>query len=585
MSLVELRMGNMTKEKPVYEVLARKYRPRQFSDVVGQQHVTKTLANAITANRIAHAYLLVGPRGIGKTSIARIFSKALNCQKGPTSEPCDQCDSCLEIAAGRSLDVLEIDGASNNGVEQIRELRDNVQYAAARGPFKVYIIDEVHMLSISAFNALLKTLEEPPQHVKFIFATTEPQKVPATIASRCQRFDLRRITANDIIGQLKKIAVLENISVDDEALFAIARGAEGGMRDAESTFDQLISFCGRTIAESDVLSVFGLVSRQSLESLAFAILTGDITGLLTSLSELDRNGKDLQRVVLELLEHFRNVLVVQQGAGAAGALDLPDRQMETLRNHAGQLDSSQLLRIVELLIETESRLRLTVSRRTLLESSLIRCARTATTVSIESVIRQLAVLKRSLGVPDTNPEVSQPVHRNPPGYPPAENPPDRVMESPRFPREEESGDEPDVPSLADPVEASIAETDLERLDATWPELVSEIGRVLPRLAAMLRGSRVGRVGVGSVEIGIDSTRAGDPGFLSDPRNRLVIEQAIQRRFGVALSAQMIPLPSTPRSETNPVQKPETTSASDFLSKDPSTLRWIQKFNGTIKKDT
>ena len=251
-----------------YEVLARKWRPQQFDDVVGQDHVTQTLKNAITSERIAHAYLFVGPRGIGKTSVARIFAKALNCEEGPTETPCDKCDSCREIATGTNLDVIEIDGASNNSVDQIRDLRETVKYAPNHGTFKVYIIDEVHMLSNAAFNALLKTLEEPPPHVKFIFATTEPEKILATIVSRCQRFDLRRIPVGLIIDRLKGIAEAEGITIDDDALLAVARGAEGGMRDAQSALDQLISFCGKSIKEENVLSVFGLVAREKLEGLA-----------------------------------------------------------------------------------------------------------------------------------------------------------------------------------------------------------------------------------------------------------------------------------------------------------------------------
>ncbi len=274
-----------------YQVLARKWRPQQFDDVVGQEHVTTTLKNAIAQNRLAHAYLFVGPRGIGKTSIARIFAKALNCVKGPTATPCDECDSCREITEGRSLDVLEIDGASNNGVEQVRELRDTVRYAPARGKFKIYIIDEVHMLTTQAFNALLKTLEEPPAHVKFIFATTEPQKVLPTILSRCQRFDLRRIPASLIVKHLKEIAKKEKVAIDDEALAAIARGAEGGLRDAESTLDQLIAFCGNKIAEADVLSVFGLVAHDRIAALTDAVLDGQTTKSLQVLKELDDAGQ------------------------------------------------------------------------------------------------------------------------------------------------------------------------------------------------------------------------------------------------------------------------------------------------------
>ena len=240
-----------------YQVIARKYRPQRFSDVVGQEHVTQTLGHAIEAKRIAHAYIFCGPRGTGKTTIARIFAKCLNCTDGPRVDFDDTDPRCREIAEGRSLDVLEIDGASNNGVEQVRELRETCQYAPASSRFKIYIIDEVHMLSTAAFNALLKTLEEPPEHVKFMFATTDPEKVLPTILSRCQRFDLRRIPAALIAKHLSFIATQEKVTIDPAAVYAIARGAEGALRDAESTLDQLISFCGEKIEEADVLSMFG----------------------------------------------------------------------------------------------------------------------------------------------------------------------------------------------------------------------------------------------------------------------------------------------------------------------------------------
>src|ERR1700735_3965219 len=255
-----------------YQVIARKYRPQRFADVVGQEHVTDTLSNAIAQNRIAHAYLFVGPRGTGKTTIARIFAKCLNCTGGPKVDFPDDDPKANEITEGRSMDVLEIDGASNRGIEEVRELRETVKYSPASSKFKIYIIDEVHMLTKEAFNALLKTLEEPPAHVKFMFATTEPEKVLPTILSRCQRFDLRRIPTALIVNHLRDIARLEKVEIDDAALQAIARGADGGMRDAESTLDQLISFCGDRIAESDVLSMFGLAAQSQILGLSKAIL-------------------------------------------------------------------------------------------------------------------------------------------------------------------------------------------------------------------------------------------------------------------------------------------------------------------------
>src|SRR3982750_3999747 len=252
----------------MYQVIARKYRPQKFKDVVGQEHVTDTLSRAIEQNRIAHAYLFAGPRGTGKTTIARIFAKCLNCTGGPKVNFDDNDPRCQEITEGRSLDVLEIDGASNRGIDEVRELRETVKYVPASSKFKIYIIDEVHMLTKEAFNALLKTLEEPPEHGKLMFATTEPEKVLPTILSRCQRFDLRRIPAALIVKHLSEIAGKERVEIDEPALYAIARGAEGGMRDAESTLDQLISFCGDKIEEGDVLSMFGLTAQKQLLELA-----------------------------------------------------------------------------------------------------------------------------------------------------------------------------------------------------------------------------------------------------------------------------------------------------------------------------
>jgi DNA polymerase-3 subunit gamma/tau len=372
-----------------YQVLARKWRPRQFGDVIGQEHVTRTLEHAIASHRVAHAYLFVGPRGIGKTTLSRLFAKALNCERGPTAKPCDECDLCREIMSGNSLDVLEIDAASNTGVDNIRDLRDAVQFAPARAHFKIFIIDEVHMLSISAFNALLKTLEEPPPHVKFIFATTEADKLPATIISRCQRFDLRRIPTAQIVEALQRIAGHEQVRADGDALLAIARGAEGGMRDALSALDQIISFKGAAVTEADVLAVFGLVSRAQLESLAAAILKGDMAAGLRLIDEFDRGGKDLRRLVVELLEHFRNLLVRQQLGADTAALDVTPDQLEALESQAGLADSARVLRVTELLADLEGRMRQALSRRTLLEIVLVRCCRATQAATLDQVVRQL----------------------------------------------------------------------------------------------------------------------------------------------------------------------------------------------------
>jgi len=376
-----------------YEVLARKWRPKGFDDVVGQEHVTRTLKNAIKTGRVAHAYLFVGPRGIGKTSLARIFAKALDCEKGPTTAPCSACSMCREIAAGNALDVLEIDGASNNGVDQVRDLRDQVQFAPTHGTFKIIIIDEVHMLSTAAFNALLKTLEEPPPHVKFIFATTEGDKVLPTIISRCQRFDLRRIQTPLIVERLRHICTAEHITIDDDALLAVARGAEGGMRDALSALDQLISFKGDALTEEDVLAVFGLVSRRSLEGLASAVLKGDMPEILRLVAMFDSAGKDMRRLTVELMESFRNLLIYQYVGEAMSTLDATPEQVRTLAEQASLADASRVQQIADQLAEMEGRLRFALSVRTLIEMTLIRCARIANAVSLEEVLRRLNALR------------------------------------------------------------------------------------------------------------------------------------------------------------------------------------------------
>src|SRR6185437_16200530 len=309
-----------------YEVFARKYRPQTFDDLVGQTHVSRTLKNAVAQNRLAHAYLFVGPRGVGKTSTARILAKSLNCIKGPTITPCGVCDNCREIAGGNSLDVIEIDGASNNSVEDVRQLRENVRYAPAKGRYKIYLIDEVHMLSSAAFNALLKTLEEPPDHVKFIFATTEPQKVLATILSRCQRFDLHRIPANLIAQHLQFIAKKEKITLEPAAAHAIARGAEGGLRDAESMLDQLVAFCGETIAESDVLNVFGFTSEQIVSDLTGRILRGETPEAITLLDEQAAAGKEMMKLMSDLIAHLRDLLVFKVKPDALSAEAAPELQ-------------------------------------------------------------------------------------------------------------------------------------------------------------------------------------------------------------------------------------------------------------------
>lgn len=375
-----------------YEVFARKYRPQTFDDLVGQTHVAQTLKNAVAQNRLAHAYLFVGPRGIGKTSTARILAKALNCIHGPTVTPCGVCDNCREIAAGNSLDVIEIDGASNNSVEDVRELRDNVRYAPAKGRYKIYLIDEVHMLSQAAFNALLKTLEEPPPHVKFIFATTEPQKVLPTIVSRCQRFDLHRIPANLIAQHLQFIAGKENISLEPAAAHAIARGAEGGLRDAESMLDQLVAFCSEKISESDVLSVFGFTSEQTVVDLTGRILRGETAGALDLLYQQSETGKDMMRLLSDLIVYLRDLLVFKAKPDALKG-DVDPEVQKALAAHADLIETDRLLELIDQFADAEGRMKWAPNKKLHFEVAIIKAIQSLGQATLDEVIQKLSDLR------------------------------------------------------------------------------------------------------------------------------------------------------------------------------------------------
>jgi DNA polymerase III subunit gamma/tau len=367
-----------------YQVIARKWRPQTFDDVVGQDHVVTTLKNAITRNRIAHAYLFVGPRGTGKTSTARIFAKALNCTDGPKVDFSLTDQAVQSIAEGTHLDVIEIDGASNNGVDQVRDLRDTARYSPAQGKFKIYIIDEVHMLSTAAFNALLKTLEEPPPHVKFVFATTEVQKVLPTILSRCQRFDLKPIPSNLIVERLAKIAKAETIKISDQALASIARMADGGMRDAQSIFDQMISFCGNEISEPDVLDVYGLVSSEKVAELAAAVAKGDDKRIISLVDECDAAGRDLVRLLTDLQARVR-----------AALLDAIAQNGHTTYLGA-PLSTEQLTRLLDVLREGESSVKLGLAERINFEVTLLKAVEASRSRAIDSLIKELAALTQEV---------------------------------------------------------------------------------------------------------------------------------------------------------------------------------------------
>ncbi|MEM7011382.1 MAG: DNA polymerase III subunit gamma/tau, partial [Verrucomicrobiota bacterium] len=368
-----------------YQVFARKYRPKSFDDVLGQDHVIRTLKNAIDQDRLAHAYLFVGPRGTGKTSTARIFAKALNCPNGPKIDFDPDDPVCVEIAEGNSLDVFEIDGASNNGVEQVRELRETVKFAPSSSKFKIYYIDEVHMLSTAAFNALLKTLEEPPPHVKFIFATTEPDKILPTIISRCQRFDLRRIPTQIIADHLLHIAKVEKVQLEENAAFAIAKGADGGMRDAQSMLDQLVAFCGEKIEEENVLEVFGFTSAEVVANLTEQLLTRKNVDALETIHVQDEKGKDLGRFLGDVIGYLRNLLVaIVDPENEFG--DLAPEITERLREQSKKTTPERLLKLIDHFADTETKMKWAPNKKLHLEIAVIKAAQLLTETTISDVI-------------------------------------------------------------------------------------------------------------------------------------------------------------------------------------------------------
>jgi DNA polymerase-3 subunit gamma/tau len=371
-----------------YKVISRKYRPQNFNEIIGQDHICTTLQNALKSGRIAHAYLFTGSRGIGKTSTARILAKALNCLNPQDYNPCNVCQNCVEITNSRSLDVIEIDGASNRGIDQVRELRENVKYPPSNSKYRIFIIDEVHMLTREAFNALLKTLEEPPPHVVFIFATTEPLKVPPTIISRCQRYDFHRIPVREIVGQLKKIAESENLTVSDDILTLLAKKSEGAMRDAESLLEQVVSFSSDNVNLNSVQKLLGLTDYEYYFTISNQVFEHDLNALIKSAEEVFNNGINISEFLIGLSEHFRNLLITAIVKSAAD-LDLPDSLKNHYQEEAQRWSVNDLMRLLKLVGEAQTGLKAAMNQRTHLEFALLRMGAMEKTVTIQSILQNI----------------------------------------------------------------------------------------------------------------------------------------------------------------------------------------------------
>ena len=527
-----------------YLVLSRKWRPQTFADVVGQEHVTRTLCNAIRSGRVAHAFLFTGPRGVGKTTMARLLAKALNCEQGPTPDPCNTCSNCLEITAGNALDVLEIDGASHTGVDNIRDLTEGVQYRPVKSRFRVVIIDEVHMLSNAAFNALLKTLEEPPPHVKFIFATTEAHKVLQTILSRCQRYDFQRIALRELIQRLQVVAEGEGLSADEVGLALLAREADGSLRDAESLLDQVVAWSGGSVNEQAVKEALGVADRQALFRVVEAVLARDPAQALRLAGDLYRYGYDPRRLCRDLLEHFRHLVIAKISPDPVLLAELPDHEVATVQQQAGARALEDLQRLFALMLRAEEEVSRTAYTQLVIEMTLVKLASQPPVMPIDEALAQLEALRRKLGgtPQEPTPAGQRPAPPAPSAPPPA--PPGR--EHAPIPR-------PTTPMVREQAAAPSAEAALgaeAEQPSVWERFLAAVQKEKISLFFALKSGHFLGLTPTSLQIGVDK----DPYFkeLTRTENRTLLEETARRCFGRDLKVEVTKGSTLPAAAASPV---------------------------------
>lgn len=544
-----------------YLVLARKYRPQTFDQVVKQDHITRTLANAISSDRVAHAILFSGPRGTGKTTVARILAKALNCKNAPTSTPCDQCRSCKEIKNGSAVDVYEIDGASNNSVDQVRELRENIRYMPAHSPNKIYIIDEVHMLSIAAFNALLKTLEEPPSHVLFMFATTEPHKIPITILSRCQRHEFRRIDIESIQNHLEWICTQEEIEVAAESLWLIAREASGSMRDALSLLDQIITCCEGAVGPEDVIELLGVIDRKTIFDISDAVLSRELPTVLALLDHVYDRGFDLKKLYNDLVEHFRNLCVVKMGKQLERLVDLPTHEIESIKEQVSDVAFTYLNQMFHLLLNEEPTIRLSNQPKLVFELAFIRMCQIKPALPLETLVERLDDLQARIGM--TGIVTDKPVEKKTP----------------------DSDHRPSVADLREHTAPSektespkISGESVENLDRIWKRVIDMTSEQYPFLAATLSKCDVKGLTREGIEIKVNGNDFNRNQVLRS-KNIAILEKIIRDVLGRTVRIEI----SKGNSETpnNQEKRARENQLKQEALSHPLVAEAIEIFNGKV----